>query len=126
MPIANNPPKTEAEANPEDYEYLCEDGSRRPINGPACSWAQRPWQGYMGNADLNTGLTPLQDQISTFYNNGKRSEDKKAAADMWIKDSNTVVKKEQQVFPGEHLTRAQYKEVIERDGSIQQKIRYGH
>lgn len=44
---------TEPQANPDDYEYLCEDGSKAPITGKACTWAQRPWQAYMGNGDIN-------------------------------------------------------------------------
>lgn len=41
----NVPSKTPAQANPDDYEYLCEDGSRKAVTDNACSWAQRPWQG---------------------------------------------------------------------------------
>lgn len=43
---------TEAQANPNDYEYLCEDGTKVPITEKACTWAQRPWQAYMGNGDI--------------------------------------------------------------------------
>lgn len=114
---------TEAQANPDDYEYLCEDGSRRPVTGQACTWAQRPWQGYMGNADINTRLTRLQDRINEFYNEGKTSSNKEAAAKLWINEKNLVVKKEQQTLPGDHLIKAQYKDVIERDGSTETKIR---
>jgi hypothetical protein len=52
LSVGANPPATAAEANPEDYAYLCEDGSQKPVTGKACSWAQRPWQGYMGNGDI--------------------------------------------------------------------------
>lgn len=123
MPINNKPSQTVAQANPNDYEYLCEDGSRRPVTGAACTWAQRPWQGYMGNSDVNTRLTRLQDRINEFYNDGKKSSDKESAAQLWINDKNLVVKKESQVLPGDHLVRAQYKDVIERDGTMQQKIK---
>lgn len=54
LPIGHAPKSlTEAQANPDDYEYLCEDGSKVPITGKACTWAQRPWQAYMGNGDIN-------------------------------------------------------------------------
>ena len=43
---------TEAQASPNDYEYLCEDGTKVPITERACTWAQRPWQAYMGNGDI--------------------------------------------------------------------------
>lgn len=122
MPINNVVPVTEPQANPDDYEYLCEDGSRRPLTGPACSWAQRPWQGYMSNGDVSTRLAALQQRIVDFYEAGK-SADKTKAAKLWITDKLTVVHKEKQTLPGEHLTRAQYKDVIERDGSFEKKIR---
>lgn len=123
LPINNGASLTQAEANPDDYEYLCEDGSRKPVTGPACSWAQRPWQGYMGNGDISTRVSRLQDRINEFYNAGKLSSDKVAAAKLWINEANVVVKKTKQVLPGDHLTVAQYKDVIERDGTMEQKIR---
>lgn len=114
-----------AQGNPNDYEYLCEDGSRRSItDDPVCTWAQRPWQGYMGNADIYQNLNRLQDRVNEFYTDGKLAEDKKAATDMWINDKNVVVKKNENITPGSHLAKAQYIDVIERDGSIQQKIRF--
>lgn len=77
----------------------------------------------MGNSDIKTRLTKLQDRINEFYNEGKKSSNKEAAAKLWINEKNVVVKKEKEVLPGDHLVRAQYKDVIERDGSTQQKIR---
>lgn len=115
--------KTQAQSNPDDYEYLCEDGSRRAVTDSACTWAQRPWQGYMGNADIKTRLTQLQNRINEFYENGKQTAYKDVAPKLWINVKNVVVKKENQVLPGDHLIRAQYKDVIERDGSTDQKIR---
>lgn len=123
MSINNKVAQTEAQGNADDYEYLCEDGSRKPVTGTACTWAQRPWQGYMGNGDINTRVSRLQDRINEFYNNGKRSSDKEAATKLWINDKNVVVKKTTQVLPGDHLSNAQYKDVIERDGTMEQKIR---
>lgn len=78
----------------------------------------------MGNADIHQNLNRLQDRINEFYTDGKQSDDKKAAADMWINDKNVVVKKDENVTPGSHLENAQYIDVIERDGSTQQKIRF--
>lgn len=147
----NVPSKTPAQANPDDYEYLCEDGSRRAVTDNACSWAQRPWQGapqikhklhiksfhilliitivsitvgFMGNGDIRTRLNRLQDRINEFYNDAKKSDDKQKASKLWINEKNVVVKKENHTLPGDHLVRAQYKDVIERDGSTDQKIRY--
>uniref|UniRef100_U5EVY8 Transferrin n=1 Tax=Corethrella appendiculata TaxID=1370023 RepID=U5EVY8_9DIPT len=122
LPIGSNPPVGEAKANPDDYEYLCEDGSRRPIIGKACSWAQRPWQAYMGNADIETRYQRLQKRLQKFYSDAKQSTNKDLAAKLWVKDSLTLADKNEVVLPGEHLVRAQYKEVIERDGLFENKI----
>lgn len=123
LSINNQLPKTSAEANPDDYEYLCEDGTRRAVTERACTWAQRPWQGYMGNSDIKTRLTRLQNRINEFYNDAKKANSPNAFK-LWINEKNVVVKKETEVLPGDHLIRAQYKDVIERDGSTDQKIRY--
>lgn len=77
----------------------------------------------MGNSDVKTRLTRLQNRIEEFYENGKKSSNKEAAAQLWINEKNLVVKKKEDVSPGDHLTRAQYKDVIEREGT-EQKIRY--
>lgn len=41
--------------NPADYRYFCPDGSKVPIdaNTKPCTWAARPWQGYMTNDGVN-------------------------------------------------------------------------
>lgn len=123
LPINGQPSLMQPQANPEDYEYLCEDGSRRPVTGPACSWAQRPWQGYMSNGDVNTRVSALQHRIQEFYEAGKLSNDRVATKRLWINETNLVVNKTEQVSPHTHLTDAKYKDVIERDGTMEQKIR---
>lgn len=119
-------PQTTAQANPEDFEYLCEDGSRRPITGPACSWAQRPWQGYMTNSDAareKAQLERLQKRVDSFYKRGQEAQDKAGAANLLIKPDLVLHEKEESIMPKEYLERAGYKDVIERDGSMTQKIR---
>lgn len=44
--------ETKAQANPDEFVYLCEDGTRVPVTGPACTWAARPWQAFVGNGDV--------------------------------------------------------------------------
>lgn len=78
----------------------------------------------MGNTNVKTSLERLQKRIEEFYEEGKRSMNKDAAADLWINEHNVVVKKDKPVLPGDHLTRAQYKDVIERKGTTEQQIRY--
>ncbi|KAJ6639558.1 Transferrin [Pseudolycoriella hygida] len=123
LPIGNNPAKTEAQANADDYEYLCEDGSRRPVTGTPCSWAKRPWQGFMSNADSNSNVAELQSGLRYWYNNGLDGVEKSVASKLWIDDKHTVVDNNILALPGCHLDRALYKDVIERGGSSSQKIR---
>lgn len=46
--------KTNATVNPTDYVYFCPDGKKVPINAHTkpCTWAARPWQGYMTNGHV--------------------------------------------------------------------------
>lgn len=77
----------------------------------------------MANSDVKTRLTRLQQRIEEFYENGKKSTNSAAAAQLWINEKNLVVRKENPILPGEHLTRAQYKDVIERGRPIESNIR---
>ena len=42
---------------------------------------------------------------------------------MWIKDTNVVVAKATPVQPNDHLVRAHYKDVIERSGAVDGKLK---
>lgn len=125
LPINENHPfTTAAQANPDDYEYLCADGSRRAVTDKACSWAQRPWAGYIGNGDTRRRMAQLQQRVQDFYNISRAGSDKLAASEMGISDKYLVVNKDIEITPGSHLNNAQYIEVIEREGSTEQKIRF--
>lgn len=125
LPVGGAPaqPALNPNARTEDYVYLCEDGSTRPITGPACSWAQRPWQGYMGNGDINNRFQRLQKRLQQFYEEAKNSANTDKAAKMWVDRKNVLVDREVPVQPGDHLNRAQYKDVIERDGPFENKLK---
>ena len=110
-------------ANPDDYEYLCEDGTRRPVTGDACSWAKRPWQGFMSNADANSNVAQLQNGLRDWYSNGLNNVDKDVAKKLWVDNQHTIVDKNEINLPGDFLVSAAYKEVIERDANNLQKIR---
>ncbi|KAL5276167.1 MFI2 family protein [Megaselia abdita] len=114
-----------AEGNPENYEYLCEDGSRLPITGPACSWAQRPWKGYISNSDNVQGdtlLKSLQQRLDKFFENGLKAQNKEAAKHLLIDSGLVMHDKPEAVDPKQYLEKAGYKDVIERDGSMTGKI----
>lgn len=123
LPIGNRSPTTPAQADVDDYEYLCADGSRRPVTGDACSWAQRPWAGYIANSDVKPFIAKLQQRVREYYESSKNYSNKTVAAKLGILDKYTVVNSEIAITPNDHLTNAQYKDVIERDGTTEQKIR---
>lgn len=119
-------PGVTAEGDPTEFEYLCEDGSRRPLNGPACSWAQRPWSGYISNAEAiksDEKLHNLQNRLEKFFENGLHAENKEAAAHLLINDDAVYYKKPEAIDPKQYLEKAGYKDVIERDGSALRKMK---
>ncbi|EDW82176.1 uncharacterized protein Dwil_GK25660 [Drosophila willistoni] len=119
-------PETPAEGNPDNFEYLCEDGTRRPITGPACSWAQRPWSGYISNEQAvhnNEQLHQLQNRLERFFENGLHAQNHEAAAHLLIQPNAVYHSKKEAIDPKVYLERAGYKDVIERDGSAIRKLR---
>lgn len=119
-------PGSTAEGNPENFEYLCEDGSRRPLTGPVCSWAQRPWMGYISNEDAvsnDQSFHNLQNRLEKFFENGLHAQNKEAAAHLLISPNAVYHSKPEAVLPQEYLERAGYRDVIERDGSMIRKMR---
>jgi len=107
-----------------DYEYLCEDGTRQPItNDRPCSWAQRPWQGYMSNADLITKKDALQPILANAFNEGKTKLTSAEQKNVFIRPEWAVFGTSEAITPGQHLFKAQFKDVIERDGTEHEVVR---
>lgn len=124
LPVNGVVASAPAQANPNDYEYLCEDGSRRPLTGnDTCSWAQRPWAGYIGNGDMRKRVIRLQERLQEFYNASKTASDKQSAIGLGVYDKYVLVNRIDDITPAEHLNNAQYTDVIERDGNTHQEIR---
>ncbi|EDW58124.1 transferrin [Drosophila virilis] len=124
--LTGSPTAPPAEGKPEDFEYLCEDGTRRPITGPACSWAQRPWSGYISNEQAVHGtekLHQLQSRLERFFANGLHAQNQEAAAHLLINQNAFYHSKPEAIDPKVYLERAGYKDVIERDGSAIRKLR---
>lgn len=65
LPVGSAPPAP-ATANPSDYRYFCPDGTKVVIDAttPPCTWAARPWQGYMTNGGVSN-IQAVQD-VSDF------------------------------------------------------------
>lgn len=70
MPVGTTPASQSTE-NPDDFRYLCVDGSKMPVREKACSWAARPWQGLLGHNDILAGLTPLREKIKQLADAGE-------------------------------------------------------
>lgn len=68
-------------------------------------------------------LERLQKRVDSFYKRGQEAQDKAGAANLLIKPDLVLHEKKESIMPKEYLERAGYKDVIERDGSMTQKIR---
>lgn len=68
-------------------------------------------------------LGVLQERIQEFYNASKTYSNKTVTAKLGVLEKYTVVSSAIDITPGDHLNNAQYKDVIERDGTTEQKIR---
>uniref|UniRef100_A0A182MQL1 Transferrin n=1 Tax=Anopheles culicifacies TaxID=139723 RepID=A0A182MQL1_9DIPT len=125
-------PAVNPNARTEDYLYLCEDGTTRPIadGHPVCSWAQRPWQVLLGNGDLaGAGLRELQtlsQQLRRYWtesNNQISETDRRSAQKLWMDKNAPIVDREKTVAPRDYLNQANYAEVIEREGRFVNVLR---
>ncbi|KAG5675967.1 hypothetical protein PVAND_005823 [Polypedilum vanderplanki] len=106
---------TEAQGNPNDYEYVCENGGTVPITGPACTWAQRPWPLVLGNKEFrDKNLEKLQEILKDFYEEVKTDKNKELAKKLYVEDDRKLIPRVKTLQPEEHLVNAQYKDLIER------------
>ncbi|XP_031847327.1 transferrin 1 [Nomia melanderi] len=124
LPVGVTPAVPTAE-NPADYRYFCPDGSKVPIDAETkpCTWAARPWQGYMTN-DLATkpdNVKALQKELTDL---GKLGEEEKADwwKDIMLLEPKTLAVPAPLERPGDHLTNAKYKDVIERNSGAVGKL----
>lgn len=107
-------PAVATDEDPNNFAYLCPDGSRVPITDTPCRWAARPWQGFMANADIVKNIDELRNKIANLDAIGE----KKNATwfeKVLILDEKTVVKNNKPISPGDYLDKANYTDVIERE-----------
>lgn len=101
--------------NSDNFAYLCPDGTKVPVTSDTpCTWAARPWQGYM----MNTAMAKTADEL------GKKIENldvlgHKTHAD-WLKQileigDNDVAHETKPISPKKYLNKARYADVIERE-----------
>lgn len=119
-------------ARPEDYAYLCEDGTTRPIaDGTApCSWAQRPWPVLLTNGDYSgtrfQRLQAVTSQLDQYYTDSQSTApeaDRAAVVALGIKATNPLVNRKELAAPRDYLQKANYVEVIEREGPYGSAVR---
>lgn len=113
MPVGVTPAQPSDE-NPDDYVYLCPDASRVPIREKPCTWAARPWQGYMANADVVKNVNDLRRKIENLGSVGSKQH--AAWLEKVLELSDKTVPHESKVIgPKDHLDKANYTDVVERD-----------
>ncbi|KAL7301182.1 hypothetical protein TKK_0006152 [Trichogramma kaykai] len=104
-----------SKADPADYRILCPDGNTVPIDDKTkpCTWAARPWQGYMTNGGV-TDMDAVQKELTQL---GKFGEEKKAGwwKNIMLLSNKTVAVATSPVDPAQHLKVAKYMEVVERN-----------
>lgn len=77
----------------------------------------------MTHSDILSRKSDVQNKLSTAYDSGKTALTKDEQLGLFIKPDWTVFNNDKVIYPGEHLFKAQYKDVIERDGTEQGVIR---
>uniref|UniRef100_A0A0C9RQZ4 Transferrin n=1 Tax=Fopius arisanus TaxID=64838 RepID=A0A0C9RQZ4_9HYME len=117
--------KTTATKDPSDYRYFCPDGTKVPIDAVTkpCTWAARPWQGYMTNGKVKN-IDGIQKELTELGEVGEKEN-----ANWWkhilLLDEKTLAVKTAPVAPEEHLTNAKYLDVIERNsGAVERTARW--
>lgn len=119
LPVGITPAAPTSE-NPADFRYFCPDGSKVPIDADTkpCTWAARPWQGYMTNGDKNAEA--VQRELTQL---GQLGENEKADwwKDLMLLNEKTLAVAAQPVSPEEHLLSAKYMDVIERNSGAPER-----
>ncbi|CAH0552540.1 unnamed protein product [Brassicogethes aeneus] len=113
LPVGVTPTQKTNE-NPEDYRYLCPDGTRVPVTGNPCKWAARPWQGYMANSAVVKTIDELRKKIENLGSVGSQNHYKWLEKILELSDK-TLPKESKVIGPGDYLDKANYTDVLERD-----------
>ncbi|XP_057331464.1 transferrin [Microplitis mediator] len=120
LPVGKTPAVPTNE-NPSDFAYFCPDGTKVPIDKDTkpCTWAARPWQGYMTNGQVHD-IPAVQKEIEQL---GALGENEKAAwwKDLLLLDEKTIPVSIKKVQPEEHLENSKYLDVIERNSGAPER-----
>lgn len=113
LPVGTIPANQSSE-NPDEFAYLCVDGSKVPVREKACSWAARPWQGLLGHNDVLAKLSPLREKIKQLADAGTSSKPDWFTKVLGLSDKIHHVADNIPIKPVDYLKKANYTEVIER------------
>ncbi|KAF7995583.1 hypothetical protein HCN44_006690 [Aphidius gifuensis] len=104
-----------------DYMYFCPDGTKVPIDATTkpCTWAARPWQGYMANGQVKD-VDAVQKELSELGVIGEK-EKSNWWKNLLLLDDKTLAVKTVPIKPEEHLIEAQYLDVIERNSGTPER-----
>ncbi|XP_031787919.1 transferrin [Nasonia vitripennis] len=107
--------KVPVKAKPSEYRYFCPDGTKLPIDEKTkpCTWADRPWQGYMSNGGV-ADIDAVQKELTQL---GKLGEDKKTSwwRNLMLLNEKTLAVATSPIDPAQHLKIAKYMDVVERN-----------
>ncbi|KAI5742773.1 hypothetical protein M8J77_011203 [Diaphorina citri] len=110
-------PNSVAKASKEHYSFLCPDGKTVPLTETPCTWAARPWPGFVANdrIEVNTqDLTQLRNYISQLNKLGESSGNDWLTHVLGIDSNLTAVDNKKTLHPTQYLQKANYEDVIGR------------
>uniref|UniRef100_A0A8D8XPF4 Transferrin n=1 Tax=Cacopsylla melanoneura TaxID=428564 RepID=A0A8D8XPF4_9HEMI len=110
-------PDFKAKAPKEQYSFLCPDGKTVPLTETPCTWAARPWPGFVANNGIETNtqdLTQLRNYISELNKLGESSGADWLTHVLGIDGNTTAVDNKETQTPKQYLVKANYEDVIGR------------
>ncbi|KAJ0183138.1 hypothetical protein K1T71_001114 [Dendrolimus kikuchii] len=113
LPVGTTPASPSSE-NPDEFAYLCVDGSKVPVRDKPCSWAARPWQGLLGHNDILAKITPLREKVKQLSEAGASTRPDWFTYVLGLSEKIHHVADNIPIKPIDYLNKANYTEVIER------------
>ncbi|CAG9769306.1 unnamed protein product [Ceutorhynchus assimilis] len=113
LPVGITPAKPTNE-DPSQFAYLCPDGSKIPVTATPCTWAARPWQGYMTNAAVAKSVDDLRRKIENLNAIGIKNHAAWLEKVLELNDKSAP-KENKIISPRDYLNKANYTDVVERD-----------
>ncbi|XP_055389928.1 transferrin-like [Condylostylus longicornis] len=110
--------------NINDYEYLCVDGTRQPINGTGCSLAKKPNRAYITRTNITEDYVlhiQLISQLEVFFRNAIKHMNTDEAKKLLIVEGMKFHELEDVVEPKDYVK--EFEDFIVRDESYTYKAK---